>query len=153
MVVIEGGTFDGNNHTISGTLTGNASGNFGLFENVGGTVCNLIMDVDMTVTGNSSLIHVGSIAGALMGGTIENCTNNGNIDAFDTTGERWNYTGGIVGEALGGSIEGCTNTGSVMGGKGGEVFVGGIAGFAAAEVKLEYNVFHEGTPAKEAGNR
>ena len=146
------GTFDGNNHTISGTLTGNASGPFGLFSIIGGTVCNLIMDVDMTVTGNGAQIHIGSIAGSLMGGTIENCTNDGNIDASDTTGEVYNYTGGIVGGALGGSIKGCTNTGSVTGGKGGEVFVGGIAGYAQSTI-LENNHLAGNSPAKEAGNR
>ena len=148
----EGGTFDGNNHTISGTLTGNTQAEFGLFNNISGTVCNLTMDVDMTVTGNSAQIYVGSIAGSLMGGTIENCTNNGNINASDTTGEYMNYTGGIVGEALGGSIEGCTNTGSVTGGKGGEVLVGGIAGFAQSTI-LDDNVLDGDSPAKEVGNR
>ena len=146
------GTFDGGNHTISGTLTSNTSGPFGLFSDIGGTVCNLIMDVDMTVTGNSAQIYVGSIAGALYSGTIENCTNNGNIDASDTTGEYANYTGGIVGDALGGSIEGCTNTGSVTGGKGGEVLVGGIAGGASGTI-LDDNVLDGNSPAKEVGNR
>ena len=147
------GTFNGDGHTISGTLTGNnISGPFGLFSVIGGTVCNLIMDVDMTVTGNGKQIYVGSIAGALFtGGTIENCTNDGDIDASGTTGELTNYTGGIVGEVSRGSIEGCTNTGRVTGGKGGEVLVGGIVGSAAAEAKLENNVFNEGTPAKEVG--
>ena len=146
------GTFDGNNHTISGTLTGNASGPFGLFSIISGTVCNLIMDVDMTVTGNGAQIHIGSIAGALYGGgTIENCTNNGNIDASDTTGELTNYTGGIVGNANGGTIERCTNTGSVTGGKGGQVFVGGIAGVATLDTKLENNVLDGNSPTTEVG--
>ena len=145
------GTFDGNNHTISGTLTGNVSGMFGLFSYIGGTVCNLIMDVDMTVTGNAAQVCIGSIAGTLMGGTIENCQNDGNIDASDTTGELTNYAGGIVGEASEGSIERCTNTGIVTGGKEGTVLVGGIAGFANPSVILENNVFNEGTPATEIG--
>ena len=145
------GTFDGNNHTISGTLTGNASGLFGLFRTIGGTVCNLIMDVDMTVTGNGAQIRVGSIAGSLMGGTIENCKNDGNIDASDTTGELTNYAGGIVGEATGGSIERCTNSGSVTGGKGGEVLIGGIAG-ANTGATFENNILGGDSPAKEAGN-
>ena len=147
------GTFDGGNHTISGTLTGNISGMFGLFSYIGGTVCNLIMDVDMTVTGNGAYIRVGSIAGALLGGTIESCTNDGDIDASDTTGELTNYTGGIVGEANGGSIERCTNAGSVTGGKGGEVFVGGIAGYAQSGAILENNVLDEDSPTTEVGGQ
>ena len=145
-------TFDGNNHTISGTLTGNASGPFGLFSIISGTVCNLIMNVDMTVTGNGAHIHIGSIAGALYtGGTIEYCTNDGNIDASDTTGELTNYTGGFVGNAKGGTIERCTNTGSVTGGKGGEVLIGGIAGYADGDTILENNVLDRNSPTKEVG--
>ena len=145
------GTFDGNNHTISGTLTGNASGPFGLFNNIGGTVCNLTMDVDMTVTGNSLDLCTGSIAGWLAGGTIENCTNDGDIDASGTTGEYSNYTGGIVGNAEEGSIERCTNSGSVTGGKGGQVFIGGIAGFATSDTILENNVLDGNSPTTEVG--
>ena len=145
------GTFDGGNHTISGTLTGNTRGEFGLFNSINGTVCNLIMDVDMTVTGSNRHIRVGSIAGSLNGGTIENCKNSGNIDASGTTGENTNYTGGIVGEATAGSIEGCTNTGSVTGGKGGEVLVGGIAGVARFGTILENNVLDGNSPTTEIG--
>ena len=144
------GTFDGGNHTISGTLTGNTSGPFGLFRTISGTVCNLIMDVDMTVTGNGADIRVGSIAGALQGGTIENCKNYGNIDASGTTGESTNCTGGIVGNAYGDSIEGCTNTGSVTGGKGGKAYVGGIAGCAQSTI-LENNVLAGNSPVTEVG--
>ena len=124
---------------------------FGLFSYIGGTVCDLIMDVDMTVTGNAAQVCIGSIAGTLPGGTIENCTNNGNIDASDTTGEYTNYTGGIVGHANGGSIEGCTNTGRVTGGKGGEAYVGGIAGHATSNAILENNVLDEDSPTTEVG--
>ena len=145
------GTFDGGNHTISGTLTGNTSGMFGLFSTIGGTVCNLTMDVDMTVTGNGADIRVGSIAGSLMGGTIESCTNDGNINASDTTGEYTNCTGGIVGEAVRGSIKGCTNTGSVTGGKGGEAYVGGIAGVATSDTILENNYLTGNSPTTEVG--
>ena len=135
--------------TVSTPLMG-----FGLFLDIakGGTVCNLIMDVDMTVTGNAAQVCTGSIAGALTGGTIENCTNDGNIDASGTTGEYMNCTGGIVGYTEQGSIERCTNTGIVTGGKGGDIWVGGIAGFANRDTTLENNVFDEGTPTKEAGN-
>ena len=149
--IILAGTFDGNNHTISGTLTGNTSGAFGLFISVIGTVCNLTMDVDMTVTGNGANICIGSIAGTLNSGTIENCKNKGNIDASDAEGEVSNFTGGIVGEVSTGSIEGCTNTGSVTRGKGGQVFVGGIAGHAALGAILENNVLDEDSPTPEVG--
>ena len=145
------GTFDGGNHTISGTLTGNTSGMFGLFSYIGGTVCDLIMDVDMTVTGNGADIKIGSIAGTLPGGTIENCTNNGNIDASDTTGAFTNYAGGIVGEAMGGTIKDCTNTGKVTGGKGGVVLIGGIAGHATPSTILENNQLGGYSPATEVG--
>ena len=146
------GTFNGGNHTISGTMSINSSNEYvGLFSEVFGTVSNLIMDVDMTVTGNGVACNTGSIAGLLQGGTIENCKNYGDIKASDTTAQYDNCTGGIVGYTQGGTIEDCTNTGVMTGGSGMFVYVGGIVGCNGG-AKLENNVFNEGTPAKEAGN-
>ena len=150
--IIFAGTFDGGNHTISGTLTGNTSGSFGLFISVIGTVCNLTMDVDMTVTGNGANICIGSIAGTLTSGTIENCTNNGNIDASDAEGEFTNLIGGIVGEAVDGTIKDCTNTGRVTGGEGGQVLVGGIAGATSGTI-LENNQLFGDSPTTEVGGQ
>ena len=147
------GTFDGGNHTISGTMTINTSDGYaGLFSEVLGTVSNLIMDVNMTATGNGIACYTGSIAGLLHGGTIENCKNYGNIKASDTTAQYDNCTGGIVGYVQGGTIEDCTNTGVIKGGSGSIfVYVGGIVGCNVG-AKLENNSFGQGTPNTETGN-
>ena len=146
------GTFDGGNHTISGTMTINASGNAGLFSSVCGTVRNLIMDVEMTVTGDSDIhFYTGGIAGSATDATFENCENHGDINASGTTATDDNNTGGIVGKTTGGKVSGCTNTGKVTGGEGSNVYVGGIAGNAAG-TELDNNHFNEGTPATETGN-
>ena len=148
------GTFNGGNHTISGTMTINAlDGSAGLFNTVSNsTVRNLIMDVEMTVTGSSDTsICTGSIAGFATSATFENCVNHGDIDASDTTAQNDNSTGGIVGDTTGGKVSGCTNTGKVTGGNGRRVLVGGIVG-SATGTELDNNHFNEGTPATETGN-
>ena len=148
------GTFDGGNHTISGTMTINASGgNAGLFSSVtNGTVRNLIMDVEMTVTGDSNnSFCTGSIAGSGTAATFENCVNHGDINASGTTAQDSNYTGGIVGKTTGGKVSGCTNTGKVTGGNGNRVYVGGIVG-RATSTELDNNHLDEDSPATETGN-
>ena len=147
------GTFDGGNHTISGTMTINAlDGRAGLFSSVCGTVRNLIMDVDMTVTGDYEAFYTGSIAGRGVDTTFENCVNHGDIDASGTTAQERNCTGGIVGDTTGSKVSGCTNTGKVTGSEGSNVFVGGIVG-SATTTELEENVFGQGKPATETGNK
>ena len=148
------GTFDGGNHTISGTMTINAlDGSAGLFNTViNSTVRNLIMDVEMTVTGSSDTsICTGSIAGGATNGTFENCVNHGDINASDTTAQNDNSTGGIVGNTTAGKVSGCTNTGKVTGGEGSRVYVGGIVG-SATGTELSDNHFDQGTPNTETGN-
>ena len=144
-----GGTFDGGNHTISGTMTINTSnGSAGLFSSVNGTVRNLIMDVEMTVTGDSNNFFTGSIAGNATDGTFENCVNHGDIDASGTTAQNDNCTGGIVGSTAGGKVSGCNNTGKVTGGNGRRVRVGGIVGKTMG-TELSDNHFDQGTPNTE----
>ena len=63
------GTFDGNNHTISGlniTNVGSYSGMFGKIVN--GTVKNLTIAGHMTIAGNA--IRVGGLVGFMDGGTL-----------------------------------------------------------------------------------
>ena len=148
------GTFDGGGHTISGTMTINASNECaGLFNTVtNSTVRNLIMDVEMTVTGSSDTSFcTGSIAGLATSATFENCVNHGDIDASDTTAQDKNSTGGIVGDTTGGKVSGCTNTGKVTGGEGRKVYVGGIVG-SATGTELDNNHLGEDSPSTETGN-
>ena len=119
------GTFDGNNHEITGLYI-NAegaedAGNQGLFGYIGngGTVKNL--GVSGNVSGSGMMAAVGGIAGSSEG-TITNCYNTGAVSGSGMMAA----VGGIAG-ANGGTIKNCYNTGEVSG-SGVMVYVGGIAG-------------------------
>ena len=147
------GTFDGDNHTISGTMAVNISATnsyAALFGSVVGTVRNLIMKVDITASGSSDMgIYCGGIAGYLYG-TIENCENYGDIDASDTSADMI-CAGGIAARAQGREISGCTNRGTITGGSGETVRVGGIVGYGSGGTFLSKNHYEGGNPATEAG--
>ncbi len=148
------GTFDGDNHTISGTMAVNISATnsyAALFGSVGGTVRNLIMKVDITASGSSDTnIYCGGIAAYLSSGTIENCENYGDIDASDTSADMI-CAGGIAARAQGREISGCTNRGTITGGSGETVRVGGIVGYGSGGTFLSKNHYEGGNPATEAG--
>lgn len=113
------GTFNGNNHSISG-LTVNGSDAAGLFGYVkGATIQNInLCDSKITTTGN----YAGGIVGfATDAAKIENCsTNKIRIDAANSR-----HIGGIIGRGEGSTeISNCTNTSTLAG-----IYnVGGIAG-------------------------
>ena len=125
------GTFDGDNHTIYGTMVCSGQQHYGFFGKIGenGTVKNLHIEAD--VTGNSpssSIGATGSVAG-YNEGSIMNCTNAGMVtggNAYDMNG----YAGGIVGKNAGGTIANCINYGTVKIGNadGTYISVGGIVG-------------------------
>lgn len=120
------GTFNGNNHSISG-LTVNGSDAAGLFGYVkGATIQNInLCDSKITATsdgGNNIYTYAGGIVGfATSAAKIENCsTNNIKIEA----GSR--HIGGIIGYGKDSTrISNCTNTSSLAG----TYNVGGIAGY------------------------
>ncbi len=133
------GTFDGNNHQITG-LTTNGS-NQGLFGSVGSSGVVRRLKVNGTINSGE---HVGGIAGLNWGtiedctfagfvkgiraggivgenyGKIQNCKNEGNVDGTGV------YTGGIAGatSVTGNKIENCVNTGTISG----QGYTGGITG-------------------------
>ena len=152
------GTFDGQNHTISG-LYYNGSGDYaGLFGRVdsGGRVQNVnVVDsyisnsfsygcaggvcgwnigtitncsFDGTVTGSVTGTYVGGVCG-YNSGMMTNCGNTGSV-----TGTGTGYTGGLCG-GNDGTITNCYNTGSVTGT--GEV--GGVCGFTRGTITNCYN--------------
>ena len=114
------GTFDGNNHTISGlniTTDTDYQGLFGYINN--GTVKNLVVEGNINAGTKS---YVGGICGQLMDGTISACTNKAKISGY-------NYVGGICGYAESSKevffqIQNCTNYGEITGNS----YVGGILG-------------------------
>lgn len=111
------GTFEGNNHTITGYyITDNQSG-MGFFSEISksGIVKNLKLKGRIAPTGSTSII------GALCArnyGAIVNCSFDGSVSASD-------YVGGLVGiNKLGGIIADCDCQGYITG----EHFTGGICG-------------------------
>ncbi len=110
------GTFDGNDHTISGlTITSKIAGSdivaddaLGLFGIVdGGTVENIQMD-DVKIV-NSNNENAGAVAGLLCGnGIIRGCVNCSAGDDFEI--KTLQGTGGIIGRVLvSGTVEDCEN--------------------------------------------
>lgn len=127
------GTFDGNNHKISGlTLTAGLDGQ-GLFGCSSGTIRNLGIE-----NGN---ISIGSAerTGAICGystGTIENCWNSADITGSTEGGI---YVGGICGYSTG-TISGCLNTGDITANS----FIGGICGNTNRDTQIS-NCFNSGS--------
>lgn len=124
------GTFDGDNHKITGLNIDATAANQGLFGIInGGTVKNL------TVTGNisSTKSYIGGIVGKMQAGCVENCAYFGTVKISATSG----YVGGIVGGSEGtGSITACVNKSEVSGGAN----AGGIVGNAKyLSIKNSYN--------------
>ena len=114
------GTFNGNNHRISGgSISGeNNIGLFGVIE--GAKILNLdINNIKLASKDNSN--NIGGLVGKASNSTIESCENLGvNIDSGK------DYIGGIVGCNYNGYISNCTNQGEI---KGEGNYVGGIVGY------------------------
>ncbi len=111
------GTFNGNNHTVSGLYVNNTETNYvGLFGCIGenGAVENTGV-INSYFNGND---YVGSVAGYNSRGAITNCYNTGEV-----SGSEW-YVGGLAGNNSIGAITNCYNTGTVSG----TSYVGGVAG-------------------------
>ena len=127
------GSFDGQNHTISGIELSNSAGNCALFGRVAkngavpATIENLIIEGNVTSSGSNVGGLIAQVADSAI---VRNCTNWCNVsytgNVIDTT--KKHGTGGIVGRIVAASgtleIANCTNTGSISGSKG----VGGILG-------------------------
>lgn len=114
------GTFNGNNHRISGgSISGeNNIGLFGVIE--GAKILNLdISNIKLASKDNSN--NIGGLVGKAFNSTIKSCENLGvNIDSGK------DYIGGIVGCNYNGYISNCTNQGEI---KGEGNYVGGIVGY------------------------
>ena len=119
------GTFDGNNHTITGLKIDQSGTDYvGLIGHLGSG--GKVQDVTLTNINVSGANCVGGIAGQNYG-TVENCSVNGTV-----TGKGFTDTGGIAGSNYG-TISGCSAEGTVTG----SVNVGGIAGGSYLGVTIE----------------
>lgn len=131
------GTFDGDNHTISGLSINSSKANQGLFGAINGaTVKNLKVDGNVTSSNN----YIGGIIGKIQKGSVINCSFSGTVITTKSKG----YAGGIIGGTNGSTaanatiLENCANSGSITGETKGTV--GGIIGYAQfASIKNCYN--------------
>ena len=117
------GSFDGQNHTISGIYINNNSdyqGLFGYVDGEGATIQNLSVTDSYIKARN----YVGGIVGFNYSySEVSNCSNNGAVTGGDKA-----YVGGIVGFNYSYSeVSNCSNSGTVTGGD--KAYVGGIVGF------------------------
>lgn len=120
------GTFDGQNHTITGLYIDGTADYVGLFGCVGvnGKVINVTV-ADSYVSGNSD---VGGICGLNTGGTLQGCHNIGTVSGAS-------HVGGVCGiNKNSGTIQKCDNAGTVSGT---EFFVGGVCGTNDDSATLE----------------
>lgn len=110
------GTFDGQNHTISGMTLENAESYSGLFGNVTGTVRDFTVTGSITITGDETVSRVGGAVGSLgtasVGGTVSGVTSKVNI----TVSAGNDHIGGVVGsmpENSSPTVESCVYTGNI----------------------------------------
>lgn len=110
------GTFDGQNHTISGMTLENAESYSGLFGNVTGTVRDFTVTGSITITGDETVSRVGGAVGSLgtasVGGTVSGVTSGVNI----TVSADNDHIGGVVGsmpENSSPTVENCVYTGDI----------------------------------------
>ena len=120
------GTFDGNNHTISGLSINNSSTNygyFGLFGAVGegGTVTNLTVEGSITVNSGSNVRAGGVVASN--DGDVSNCTS----EVAITVEANIAYIGGIIGSNAG-NVSNCTNKTDITA-TANTAYIGGVIGF------------------------
>lgn len=118
------GTFNGNNHTITGLNVDAAKGYAGLFGWLKGTVQNL--QVQGSAKASGSVSYIGGVVGYNDGGTVQNCLSEVNVNAESASAS----AGGVVGNSTSaGVVNLCWNEGSVTGGT-----TGGIVGSGSGTV-------------------
>ena len=110
------GSFNGNNHTISGVYVSSSGDYQGLF---GYVYSSTIQNLNLTESYIRGKSNVGGICGWSFGSNLVNCRNAGTITGSE------NYVGGICGTNLSNNtIQNCYNAGTVTG----PGVTGGIAG-------------------------
>jgi len=125
------GNFDGNDHTISGTLQSNKSAVFGFFGSVSNAqISNLT--ITAAVSNGVQIAQWPSYTGALIGRSVEgsiisDCHITGSVKGGVSL-THTNLTGGVAGEIRNGSILNCTVAGRITGGSFARIGTGGIVG-------------------------
>ena len=125
-----GGTFDGQNFTVSGLYFNTSSSSYiGLIASMSasGEVKNVTVS-DSYICGKR---YIGAVVGQNVGGSIENCRNEASIV---TAGD--SNVGGIAGGSSG-TVTGCSNSGEISSEEGNNI--GGIVGSNTGTITLCFN--------------
>ncbi len=121
------GTFDGQNHTISGLYFNDSKTSVGLFGKIDNTTIRNLGVIDSFF---QAKVEVAAVCGYSHYGTIENCYSTATINGTEE------YAGGICGRQYYGKISNCANRGRV----GGVKNVAGICGFGYGSIVNCYNM-------------
>ena len=113
------GTFDGQNHTISGIYISNSNDNQGLF---GYVYDGMIQNLSVADSYIQARNYVGGIVGYNNNGTVSNCSNSGTVTGGQIVGGIVGYSSG---SGSGGKVSNCSNSGTVTG----TLWAGGIVGY------------------------
>lgn len=132
-----GGTFDGNNKTISNlyvSITYKNGGSYaGLFGKINGGCAKNIVFQKAKVVVEREYNNAGILAGKVSKSTIQGITTDVKSVVYNDNGGYSYYTGGVVGEASNSDFKKCENHAKVNG----YGSVGGICGYFDSD----YNVF------------
>ena len=101
------GTFDGQNHTISGMFSTKSDDYKGLFGYISSDAEAIIANVRVEDSIFENATYIGGIAGRIRSGSITNCVSA--VVAVGTT-----YTGGIAGYSDGATISKCISYGKIL---------------------------------------
>ena len=114
------GTFNGDNHTITGLTVTTSDQYAGLFGYIGtgGKVMNVKLE-GVQIESDNGISDVGGVAGYSRG-TLENCSVSGSVSGSGMNG----FAGGVVGYQSGGFLTGCSSSATVNAGN----IAGGVAG-------------------------
>lgn len=137
------GSFDGQNHTISGLKVETTTMRAGLFgyTNKPAKISNLTVEGNVSVisTGSLSYSYAAGISGYAYYADMSNVTNRVNVKVKTATGNA-EYTGGLAGRLVQGSLVNCTNEGNISGVRS----VGGLAGASGNDIPIT-NCSNHGT--------
>ena len=158
------GKYDGGGYTVSGVYTPagegygyNYQGLFGYVQGQSSTNKATIQNIGVIDSFIQGEYNIGGVVGYALSSTITNCYNTGSVSGRSSVGGVVGYTysystitncyntgtiegtgdyvGGVVGYALSSTITNCYNTGSVSG----RSSVGGVVGYAGADLTNCYN--------------
>lgn len=121
------GIYDGDSNTITYQATFTTSGqgtSYAIFGGVYGTIKNLNVNGNITVSGGGQDLRCALLCGYLNDGTIESCNVIGNVNSTADVGAIGSAGTGLIVGRCDGTIQYCTGSGNVTG----PGYVGGIAG-------------------------